>query len=367
MIEWFIATITTSTVAQGVFAGAIATAPLAVLLWLVKDFPKTLFNYVMNFLRKEITFLSTMDDYEDLVHYIQDYVKWSRHKTLMEDNIVTLGYGSHYGKYNGVYFKLVKKLEESNDSYNFKERTSIYFYEIRDKTIPKYVKSAIKCKKRDLKVYTNANHGWDCSGRVPPRRLETVYFDHKQQIVDHINAFTEQENLYEERGMPYHTGILLHGIPGTGKTSLIKAIANKFNKDIYILNPASLKKGGLGDLFYNDWKDRLLVIEDIDVSGITVDRKTGEPMSNASTLSELLNALDGITTPHGMVTIATTNNIEALDTALTRPGRFDLVLEVGKLSEAEAQRMAQAFNQELHDYTPMTGAELRQKFLKNNS
>ena len=363
MIEWFIATMTTSTVAQGVLAGMLASAPLAILLWLVKDFPKVLFNHFMNFVRKEITFLSTMDDYDDLVHHIQKYVKWSRHKTVLDDKTVTLGYGSHYGKYGNTYFKLTKRLEDSNDGYVFKETTRIYFYEFRDKSIAKYVQDAIKGQKKKLKVFANSNHGWDCCGTVPPRSMDTVYFHKKHLIVEHIEQFQSRERIFEERGMPYHTGILLYGKPGTGKTSIIKALANQFKKDLYILNPASLKKGGMTDLFYGDWRNRILVIEDIDVSGAAVDR---ENESN-TTLSELLNTLDGITTPHGMITVATTNSIETLDTALTRPGRFDLVLEVGDLTEVEAHRMCKAFDQELIDYTPMTGAELRQKLLKNNS
>lgn len=356
-------TMTTSTVAQGVLAGMIATAPLAVLMWLVKDFPKTIFSYFMSFIRKEVTFLSTVDDYEDLVHHIQQHVHWSRHKTVLDDKTVTLGYGSHYGKYDKTYFKLIKKLEESNEGYAFKETTRIYFYEFKDTTINKYVEDATKGQKRKLKVYANTNHGWDCSGLLAPRRMETVYYDRKQDIVDHIERFNSQEELYEQRGMPYHTGILLYGVPGTGKTSIIKALANEFKKDIYALNPSSLRKGGLGDLFGGDWKTKILVVEDIDVSGVAINRES----KTEATLSELLNVLDGISTPHGMITVATTNNIEALDPALIRPGRFDIVMEVGTLSNTEATRMAQAFDQELYDYTPMTGAELRQKLLKNNS
>ena len=55
---------------------------------------------------------------------------------------------------------------------------------------------------------------------------------------------------------------------------------------------------------------------------------------NGGGLSEILNALDGIVTIHGRLLITTTNHIEKLDEALIRPGRIDLCIEIGYMTNA---------------------------------
>lgn len=360
MIEWFIEMMATNTIAQGVFAGMLASAPLAIIMWLLRDLPRKLWELLMINVEKNLVFLSTMNDYEDLVHCIEKYVVFSRFKTIMGNEKVTLGYGTHWGKYEGTWFKLKKELEENHDSYAFKEKTTITFYEWTDKSADLYVSEAVQSKTRKLRVFANNTHDWDCMGPLPPRPLESVFFSGKHDIVNHIKDFDKNEEYYSRRGMPYHTGILLHGKPGTGKTSLIKAIANECGRSLFVLNPSVLKQGGYSEVISGiDWDTRILVIEDIDVSGAAVGRDD----VGTTTLSDLLNALDGIFTPHGMVTIATTNHVKKLDPAIIRPGRFDMLVEMGDLTEADAREMADAFEKPLNNYEPMTGAELRRELL----
>lgn len=361
MIEWFLAMMASNTVAQGVFAGMIASAPLAIVMWVLRDLPKKIGNIVYLQISKSVTFLSTMEDYEHLVHYIEQHVKWSRTKTVMQNDSVTLGYGSHWGKYNGVWFKLRKELEDT-DSYNFKERCTITFYELKERSVVSYVEEAVKSrKKKGRRVFRNLDYDWELVGPLPPRPLSTVYFDGKYELINHLTKFNSSELEYTNRGIPYHTGILLYGEPGSGKTSLIKAIANEIDRDLFVLDPKNLGKGGYSQfLCGTGWEDRILVIEDIDVSGAETDRKG----DGNTTLSQLLNALDGIFTPHGIITIATTNRIETLDKAITRPGRFDKLVRMDKLTEEEARQMAHNFETPLINYTPMTGAELCNKMIE---
>jgi mitochondrial chaperone BCS1 len=70
----------------------------------------------------------------------------------------------------------------------------------------------------------------------------------------------------------------------------------------------------------------VLLLEDIDVFHVATSR--GESFAG-TTLSGLLNALDGIATPHGLITIMTANRPKVLDSALIRPGRIDLVEHFG--------------------------------------
>jgi hypothetical protein len=130
--------------------------------------------------------------------------------------------------------------------------------------------------------------------------------------------------LYREMGVPYRRGVLMHGPPGNGKTSIIRALGGNL-PHVYamILRPDdTLGAGQLASIFRR-WRNHapaILVIEDLD-----------HLLKDYVNLSHLLNQLDGIDTQStaGLLLIATTNHPDRLDPALNnRPGRFDVVIEI---------------------------------------
>ena len=366
MIEWFIYTLSTSAVAQGVLAGAVAAAPITMFFWLVRDLPKSIWNFFKKQVSRNVVVLSDLSEYDKIVSFADDHIIWTRNHTIRRiDSEFTkkLGYGTHWGKYKGVFFMYRRILEEGDPTYNFKEKSTFTFFTRKD-IETSFFKEATKSLQIDFITYSRNDQGyWEGSQKLAPRKWDSVFSEEKEPVLDFIKTFETSEDSYLEKGIPYHAGILLHGVPGTGKTSLVHALCHKTGRSPQLLDLHDLKKGQLISLLEQDWSDKFLVIEDIDASGVPKDRD-GE---GKLTMAALLNALDGLATPHGMITIATTNHIDKLDPALVRPGRFDLVTEVGKLSLRQATRMAKAYGQQLDNYTPMTGAELVNKLLKNNS
>ncbi len=209
--------------------------------------------------------------------------------------------------------------------------------------------------------YIDQNGTWNKSGtEYEERSLDSIFMESsvKDSIVGHVDWFLKNQDFYKKNGIPYKTGILLHGIPGSGKTSLAKALGNHFNKKVYYMN-----LGSLSDDYYliqalSDVSDNSIVLlEDIDcVKKINTEsreiKKEGESNEGIS-LSGLLNGIDGIFSGSGKIFIMTTNHIEKLDTALIRPGRIDKRVEIGAMQPEQVVKMANAFfssNQELVQY-----------------
>ncbi len=188
----------------------------------------------------------------------------------------------------------------------------------------------------------NKYGGWSSRSDLPLRDLETVTLaeGQKERIVDDIEQFFDVEEHYATIGAPWHRGYLFHGPPGTGKTSLAKALATYFSMDIYYLPLADVAADSTLLNLINDVAPRsLLLLEDIDVLSVMQDREKEDTDTSGVSLSGVLNALDGVTTPHGLITIMTTNRRGVLDGAIIRPGRVDVEEHIGLASPEQLVRM----------------------------
>jgi len=165
---------------------------------------------------------------------------------------------------------------------------------------------------------------WEDFYTRPTRSLESISFDHKQELLDDMKHFLsiETEKKYRRIGRPYHRNYLLEGIPGTGKTSIIYAMASELNMSVAIINfTVELNDTKFMRAIQKLPEDSILVLEDID--HLFIERKKNDDCKNAVTFSGILNALDGLVSQDRLVTFLTTNHKCHLDKALIRPGRID--------------------------------------------
>lgn len=164
---------------------------------------------------------------------------------------------------------------------------------------------------------------WERLDNLPARDLDSVILPHGQleRIINDVARFLASEPDYLRRCIPWHRGHLYEGPPGTGKTSVARAIASHFNMDVWYLPLADIKKDcELLSVLNRISPKSMLLLEDADVFHAATQRDD----DSGVTLSGLLNALDGVATPHGLLTVLTSNSPEVLDHAVVRAGRVDL-------------------------------------------
>ena len=156
------------------------------------------------------------------------------------------------------------------------------------------------------------------------------------QSLKELKDYLENPGKYARYGARLPRGVLLYGPPGTGKTLLARALAGEAGVPFFALSGSDFveKYVGVGasrvrGLFTKARKaGRCAVfIDEIDAIGKRRDDSGSDERDQ--TLNALLSEMSGFHTGDGVIVIAATNRIGALDPALLRPGRFDRQIEVG--------------------------------------
>ena len=266
--------------------------------------------------------------------------------------------GVHWFWYAGRPFQVWFSRSENNREHTARRVESLTFRTVgRKQTFLKgFVDDVVRCHTKRLGVrswlYTY-NDGWEYSENYTPRLLESVVLQpgDKERLVQDITRFQASRQRYLRLGVPYHRGYLFYGPPGTGKTSLVSALGAHFGLSVYCVNLGEFTDRSLMAAVSQIPKNSVLLFEDIDCmkggqargekgthSEAQAETKpsSGSPSgANGVTLSGLLNVLDGFFAPTGVIFVMTTNHIEALDSALLRPGRIDYRLYLGIASDAQ--------------------------------
>lgn len=197
------------------------------------------------------------------------------------------------------------------------------------------------------------------------REINTVIIneDVKKAIYNDFEWFLNNKQWYIQKGIHYHRGYLLYGLPGTGKTSLIMALGSEFN--IPIIN-ASINN--IEHAIKGIKSQTIIVIEDIDRSEQMID---DEPEKVILSIDEnkkknpqdkfrkLLQIMDGFETPDDVIFILTANDITKLDSVIFRCGRIDMKIEFKSADYEQAKKMFLRFFPEETQLAERFGKEFK--------
>lgn len=321
---------------------------------------------------------------------------------------LSIGYGTSVMWYKSRLVVINRVRNDGAAISENKEHCNFTFFTRKREIMADFLRESydFHTKKDGVQISKSHNTFWSEIGRVNRRPMESIFIDKtiKNELIQKVQWFLENEEWYVSRGINYKLGIILSGPPGSGKSSVVRALASHFGFDINYLELNAVTD--LSRLMMNA-TGKLVVIEDIDCAkfthqrrGETVNDDDDEPsftprpntfaeltqgpaksvedinktsvFDSSAQLSQLLNVFDGALTPHKTIFIATTNHFERLDSALIRPGRIDLHVEIASMQrETFVEMIAYLYqakpedveaNLSLFAYKDMLGSKVQSEY-----
>ncbi|KAF7294775.1 hypothetical protein MIND_01015100 [Mycena indigotica] len=269
------------------------------------------------------------------------------------------GPGTHWFKYKGAWMQVKRQRETRSMMGGQQTGMSVPWETVtlttlsRDRTLfPQLLAEArdlgMRGQEGKLVIHTAWGIEWRPFGKPRRKRpLKSVVLESGlgEKIEQDIKSFLGRRQWYADRGVPYRRAYLLHGPPGSGKTSFIQALAGSLSYDICIVN---LSERGLADdklnhLLSNVPERSFVLIEDIDAAFNKRVQTTADGYQSSITFSGFLNALDGVASGEERIVFMTTNHVDKLDPALIRPGRVDFMALVDDASSQQARTLFENF------------------------
>lgn len=331
----------------------------------------TNFRSILQFLKDRILYLISftvlkvsnigycyIEDKNDLEIFLKQQKHiFQKSYELTDRNNIREGFGISWYIIFGKLVCVSKDLDTSKNMLVLRISMRVFFANKE-----KFMKQLKESLSSATEIYENKIsilYDWN-SRKREKRPLSSVYTNNNisEILKNDIQSFINSKRMYMDNNILYKRNYLLYGKPGTGKSSLIFALASEFNYKIKIIDLKSIRS--IPDILQQISNEEKIfyVFEDIDALSTTfiereeskvsdnVNEKKESPRelvsdnhSSGLNLSDILNVMDGLYTPEGAICFFTTNHIEKLDKAFLRDGRMDCKIEMNDLDNKIANQM----------------------------
>ena len=328
------------------------------LLAYIQAWPQRIWDYTLSCVTVTLSIYSNDPLFSMIEEWlaIKDYGKKCRRVMAFtkREVLISPDLGSHliFYKWRPIWLSKVENSQQiiQSDSTRSKQTYNFRFFCLRKALVIDFIKEIVettKIKDDDkISVWSYTGDWWQLIAKKNKRPITSIAGNAIiNELTLDLEKFLNKKDWYSNLGIPYKRTYLLHGPPGNGKSSIIHAIASYLNRDIAILDLNNMTDRGLIGVVSEFPANSILVIEEVDC--LNLKRKTKE--KKFLNISTVLNVLDGIFTPDGLITFMTTNHIEELDHALIREGRVDVKKE---LVNPDIQTGRELFNKFFPDESP---------------
>ncbi len=404
--------------ANPAIGGAITLTLSAAFAFMIKDIPSKVFKFIIE---QSVTSL-TMNNvpYTNSAIQFEYFGRWlSNNKWSMFSRTFTIessynskvdaegqsdfaiGVGTHFFLFQGKLFWCTRL----NSSVPTGSNVPVVTIEIS--TFGRSVKPlkalfddfSFKLPKTNIATYMWRNNDWVAMRSVQKRPLDTVI--QKPEVINslsfHIEDVLNNADWYHQRSFPCKKTIVIHGPPGTGKTSLVKAAATHYGLPLYLISlsmnygdrlieqlnsiprPAIVLAEDVTDCkailadsdSYHEITDRMLKKEERKQSSLeSIHGEKSDDFAVGLTKSELLNLFDGVVPLEGLIFFLSSNYLSRIDPVFLRKGRVDADIYIGKLEHPEICRYLKmcfpGFDTDKQpEFKPIAGCDLRNLFIEN--
>lgn len=351
---------------NSIFTGGLLLGAIGVVAMWLKDIPakilewaKHFFVITLNFNSIDELMFSTLVEYMNSQDALRDSpnftVRTVRQGSLYQDLSEELnqggkpqaylspGEGFHIFRMDGKWLWMKREIQTGAAII---EKITLSMFGRDRKPLEDFIARAIEyriARELDLvAIYIPSpyNSDWQRTKLGNHRKLSSIVLKKGQSeaILEDMNNFFKAKARYEGLGIPWRRGYMLFGPPGTGKTSLVTALASELSLNLCTLSLASanVTDEKIGNLFSTVPPRSIILIEDIDSFFHAREKSDiGVKLS----YSGFINALDGVASHEGSVIFMTTNHPELIDEAAIRSGRVDFKLELNQCDTYQLYNM----------------------------
>lgn len=289
---------------------------------------------------------------------------------------------------NKNYIKIETYQNKSERSYYPEHRLKIQFFgKERYKNRADFLRNALRITD-DKHIRVQYLNEYEISCDVIPHSFDNIVLDEKvkQNIVNGLVNWNKSKNWYDEHQLVHKIGVFLYGSPGTGKSTVAKAISSMFNNaPILTIDPNNIMNSVNGILkMRKKYEGTIIVLiedfdmyfksrEEIENIEIGLDQKKQKDFNQ----NAIFQLLDGVYSTDDTIYVATTNYKDRIDSALIRYGRFDIQEELTYFNKDDATKCIKllGYNENVLDFMnfeyPIQPAYLQSKIMEyranNNS